>query len=90
MRSLEKSATITRLEVRPLVWSLVIMLYLSALIPQTGMALTLLGFVSFQALKDFYTMMPLLHELQPNGAHHIDILVRINGQDRRYEIGRAS
>ncbi len=27
----------------------------------------------------------LLHELQPNGAHHIDILVRINGQDRRYE-----
>ena len=59
MRSLEKSATITRLEVRPLVWSLVIMLYLSALIPQTGLALTLLGFVSFQALKDFYTMMPL-------------------------------
>lgn len=27
----------------------------------------------------------LLHELQPNGAHHIDILVRINGQDRRYQ-----
>lgn len=27
----------------------------------------------------------LLHELQPNGAHCIDILVRINGQDRRYE-----
>ncbi|MCE7980097.1 MAG: hypothetical protein DYG89_02800 [Caldilinea sp. CFX5] len=59
MRSLEKSATITRLEVRPLVWSLLIMLYLSALIPQTGLALFLLGFVSFQALKDFYTMMPL-------------------------------
>ena len=27
----------------------------------------------------------LLHELQPNGAHHIDIKVRINGQDRWYE-----
>lgn len=27
----------------------------------------------------------LLHELQPNGAHHIDIIVRINGQDRRYQ-----
>ncbi len=27
----------------------------------------------------------LLHELQPNGAHHIDIVVRINGQDRRYQ-----
>lgn len=27
----------------------------------------------------------LLHELQPNGAHYIDILVRINGQDRRYQ-----
>ncbi len=59
MRSLEKSATIIRLEVRPLVWSLLIMLYLSALLPQPGLALTLLGFVSFQALKDFYTMMPL-------------------------------
>lgn len=59
MTTLEKSATITRLEVRPLVWSLLIMLYLSALIPQTGIALCLVGFVSFQALKDFYTMMPL-------------------------------
>lgn len=27
----------------------------------------------------------LLHQLQPNGAHHIDIIVRINGEDRRYE-----
>lgn len=27
----------------------------------------------------------LLHQLQPNGAHHIDIVVRINGEDRRYE-----
>lgn len=27
----------------------------------------------------------LLHELQPNGAHHIDIVVRINGEDRRYQ-----
>lgn len=59
MTSLEKSATIIRLEVRPLVWSLLIMLYVSALIPQPGLALTLLGFISFQALKDFYTMMPL-------------------------------
>lgn len=59
MTTLEKSATITRLEVRPMVWSLLVMLYLSALLPQTGLALCLLGFVSFQALKDFYTMMPL-------------------------------
>lgn len=27
----------------------------------------------------------LLHQLQPNGAHHIDIVVRINGEDRRYD-----
>lgn len=27
----------------------------------------------------------LLHELSPNGAHHIDICVRINGQDRWHE-----
>lgn len=59
MTTLEKSATITRLEARPLVWSLLVMLYLSAFLPQAGIALCLLGFVSFQALKDFYTLMPL-------------------------------
>lgn len=35
------------------------MLYLSALLPQTTVALICLGFISFQALKEFYTMMPL-------------------------------
>ena len=35
------------------------MLYLSALLPQTTVALLCLGFISFQALKEFYTMMPL-------------------------------
>lgn len=59
MTSLEKSAVSTRLEIRPMVWALLLMLYLSALLPQPGVALLLLGFVSFQALKDFYTMMPL-------------------------------
>ena len=59
MTSLEKTAIITRWEVRPLVWSLLIMLYLSALLPQTAVALLFLGFISFQALKEFYTMMPL-------------------------------
>lgn len=59
MTSLEKTAIITRLEVRPLVWSLLAMLYLSALLPQTAVALLCLGFISFQALKEFYTMMPL-------------------------------
>jgi phosphatidate cytidylyltransferase len=59
MTSLEKSVSITRPEVRPLVWSLLAMLYLSVLIPQTGIALLFLGFISFQALKEFYTMMPL-------------------------------
>lgn len=42
-----------------MVWSLLIMLYLSALLPQTAIALLCLGFISFQALKEFYTMMPL-------------------------------
>ena len=59
MRSLEKTAIITRWEVRPLVWSLLVMLYLSALLPQIAVALLCLGFISFQALKEFYTMMPL-------------------------------
>lgn len=59
MTSLEKTAIVTRWEVRPLVWSLLIMLYLSALLPQTTIALLCLGFISFQALKEFYTMMPL-------------------------------
>lgn len=59
MTSLEKTAIVTRWEVRPLVWSLLVMLYLSALLPQTTVALIFLGFISFQALKEFYTMMPL-------------------------------
>lgn len=59
MTSLEKTAIVTRWEVRPLVWSLLIMLYLSVLLPQTAIALLFLGFISFQALKEFYTMMPL-------------------------------
>lgn len=59
MTSFEKTAMMTRLEVRPLAWSLVAMLYLSALIPNLTIALIILGFISFQALKEFYTMMPL-------------------------------
>jgi len=49
----------TRLEVRPLLWSLLAMLYLSAFVPSVTFALILLGFISFQALKEFFTIMPL-------------------------------
>jgi phosphatidate cytidylyltransferase len=59
MTSLEKTVPMTRLEVRPLAWSLVAMLYLSAFLPSIALALLLLGFVSFQALKEFFTIMPL-------------------------------
>jgi len=59
MTSLEKALPMTRLEVRPLVWSLLAMLYLSALMPSATLALVLLGFITFQALKEFYTIMPL-------------------------------
>lgn len=59
MTSLEKIASMTRLEVRPLVWSLLLMLYLSALVPNSAVALILLSFISFQALKDFFTIVPL-------------------------------
>ena len=59
MTSLEKTVPMTRLEVRPLVWSLLTMLYLSAFLPSVALALVLLGFVSFQALKEFFTIMPL-------------------------------
>ncbi|MEZ4730847.1 MAG: hypothetical protein R3E79_27305 [Caldilineaceae bacterium] len=48
-----------RLEVRPLVWSLLAMLYLSAFVSNLTVALVLLGFISFQALKDYYTIVPL-------------------------------
>lgn len=49
----------TRWEMRPLVWSLLIMLYLSAFVSNSAIALILLGFISFQALKDFFTIVPL-------------------------------
>ena len=59
MTSLEKTIPMTRMEVRPLLWSLLSMLYLSAFVPSVTLALLLLGFVSFQALKEFFTLMPL-------------------------------
>ncbi len=59
MISVEKIATMTRLEVRPLAWSLLAMLYLSAFLSKTTFALVLLSFVSFQALKEYYSIMPL-------------------------------
>ncbi len=59
MISVEKNATMTRLEVRPLLWSLLAMLYLSAFLASSRWALVLLGFVSFQALKEYCSIMPL-------------------------------
>jgi len=59
MTSLEKTVTMTRLEVRPLVWSLLAMLYLCAFVPNPTVALVLVGFISFQALKEYYTIIPL-------------------------------
>jgi phosphatidate cytidylyltransferase len=59
MTSFEKTAAVARWEVRPLMWSLLIMLYLSAFIPNTTVALILFGFISFQSLKDYFTIVPL-------------------------------
>ncbi len=59
MISVEKITTMTRLEVRPLAWSLLAMLYLNAFVANTTLALVLLGFVSFQAFKEYCSIMPL-------------------------------
>jgi len=59
MISVEKIATMTRLDVRPLAWSLLAMLYLSAFLSSTTFALVMLSFVSFQAFKEYCSIMPL-------------------------------
>ena len=46
-------------EVRPWIWSLLAILYLSALLPSLPVTLWLLGFVSFQVLKEYFSIVPL-------------------------------
>lgn len=51
--------TDARTEVRPWIWSLLVILYLSALLPSLPVVLWLLGFVSFQVLKEYFSIVPL-------------------------------
>jgi len=48
-----------RAEIRPWHWALLAMLYLSAVLPSLGIALWLLGFISFQVLKEYFSIIPL-------------------------------
>lgn len=48
-----------RAEVRPWHWALLAMLYLSAVLPSLSIGLWLLGLVSFQVLKEYFSIIPL-------------------------------
>lgn len=54
-----------RMEIRPWIWGVLGLLYLSALLPNQGLALCLLGFISFQALKEYFSIIPMRHMERP-------------------------
>lgn len=54
-----------RVEIRPWIWSLLAILYLSALLPSQALTLCLLAFVSFQALKEYFSIVPMRQVERP-------------------------
>ncbi len=54
-----------RSEIRPWIWSLLGLLYLSTLIPSRAVVLVLLAFVSFQALKEYFSIVPMRQSERP-------------------------
>lgn len=50
---------LARVEIRPWLWSLLALLYIAALAPSQTITLLLLGFISFQALKEYFSIIPM-------------------------------
>ncbi|MEZ4861208.1 MAG: hypothetical protein R3C14_07875 [Caldilineaceae bacterium] len=65
LTSVVRYMNMARLEVRPWIWSLWILLYLSAFAPGRAIALALLSFISFQTLKEYFSIMPMRQAERP-------------------------
>jgi phosphatidate cytidylyltransferase len=56
---------LARVEIRPWLWSLVTLLYAAAIVPGQTATLLILGFVSFQALKEYFSIIPIRQAERP-------------------------
>ncbi|MEZ4674257.1 MAG: hypothetical protein R2932_08455 [Caldilineaceae bacterium] len=56
---------LARVEIRPWIWSLVLLLYAAAIIPGQVATILILGFVSFQALKEYLSIIPMRQAERP-------------------------
>lgn len=56
---------LARVEIRPWLWSLLALLYAAAIVPGQTVTLMLLAFVSFQALKEYFSIIPMRQVERP-------------------------
>jgi len=56
---------LARGEIRPWLWSLLFLLYIAAILPSQTITLLILGFVSFQALKEYFSIIPMRQAERP-------------------------
>lgn len=56
---------IARVEIKPWIWSLLALLYLGAALPSRAVILPILCFVSFQALKEYFSIVPMRQSERP-------------------------
>ncbi|MCB0098347.1 MAG: phosphatidate cytidylyltransferase [Caldilineaceae bacterium] len=54
-----------RVEIRPWLWSLLLLLYCAAILPSQVVTLLILGFISFQALKEYFSIIPMRQAERP-------------------------
>jgi len=56
---------LARMEIRPWIWSLLLLLYGAAIVPGQLVTLLILAFVSFQALKEYFSIIPIRQNERP-------------------------
>lgn len=56
---------LARVEIRPWIWSLFLLLYVAAISPSQSLTLFILAFVSFQALKEYFSIIPMRQNERP-------------------------
>ena len=54
-----------RVEIRPWIWGLLTTLYLAVIVPSQSLTLFLLAFISFQALKEYFSIIPIRQTERP-------------------------
>lgn len=52
-------------EIRPWLWSLLSLLYVASIVPNQAVTLLILAFISFQALKEYFSIIPMRQAERP-------------------------